>query len=52
MLVRHDDGRICTLPVQAWLGGHAADHQFDRSLIAMCHGPTIEFGLRPETIGG
>ncbi len=45
--VRHDDGRLGTLPIQAWLGGHTADHQFDRSLVAMCEGPTIDLGCGP-----
>ncbi len=45
--VRHEDGRLRTLPVQAWLGGHTADHHFDRSLVGMCNGATIDLGCGP-----
>jgi SAM-dependent methyltransferase len=45
--VRYDDGRVHTLPVGNWLGGHGADEVFDRALIALCHGPTIDLGCGP-----
>ena len=45
--VRHDDGTIRTLPVRVWLGGRGADHHFDRSMVAMCQGPTIDLGCGP-----
>ena len=45
--VRHDDGRRHALPVGNWMGGHGADEVFDRALIALCHGPTIDLGCGP-----
>jgi SAM-dependent methyltransferase len=45
--VRHDDGRVHALPVHSWLGGHAADYTFDRALVGMCQGPTIDLGCGP-----
>ena len=45
--VRHDDGRVRPLPVRSWLGGHGADEVFDRAIVAMCHGPTIDLGCGP-----
>lgn len=45
--VRHDDGRIDALPVRSWLGGRDADTAFDRAVIAMCCGPTIDLGCGP-----
>jgi SAM-dependent methyltransferase len=45
--VRHDDGRVHALPVHSWLGGHGADDVFDRTVVGMCHGPTIDLGCGP-----
>lgn len=45
--IRHDDGTVHGLPVHAWLGGRRADTRFDRAVVAMCHGPTIDLGCGP-----
>ncbi|MDZ4265942.1 MAG: class I SAM-dependent methyltransferase [Mycobacterium sp.] len=45
--VRHDDGRVRKLPVRSWLGGRGADARFDRAVVAMCEGPTIDLGCGP-----
>ncbi|MBI3216125.1 MAG: class I SAM-dependent methyltransferase [Mycobacterium sp.] len=45
--LRHDNGSINPLPVQSWLGGPGADVRFDRELVDMCHGPTIDLGCGP-----
>ncbi|MCH9666801.1 MAG: class I SAM-dependent methyltransferase [Actinomycetia bacterium] len=45
--VRHDDGRLKKLPVRSWLGGHGATARFDRAVVSMCHGPTIDLGCGP-----
>lgn len=45
--VRHDDGRVGRLPVGSWLGGPDADAQFDRTVVDMCQGPTIDLGCGP-----
>jgi SAM-dependent methyltransferase len=45
--VRHDDGRVGALPVRSWLGGHGADEAFDRTVVGMCHGPTLDLGCGP-----
>jgi SAM-dependent methyltransferase len=45
--VRHDDGRVDALPVRSWLGGRGADDVFDRAIVGMCHGPTIDLGCGP-----
>lgn len=45
--VRHDDGRLCRLPVPAWLGGRHADADFDRAIVGLCDGPTIDLGCGP-----
>lgn len=45
--VRQDDGEVRTLPVRSWLGGHGADEEFDRALVDMCDGPTIDLGCGP-----
>jgi len=45
--VRHDDGRVRRLPVRSWLGGRGADARFDRAVVGMCEGPTIDLGCGP-----
>jgi SAM-dependent methyltransferase len=45
--VRRDDGEVSHLPVQRWLGGRHADGQFDRTVAALCNGPTIDLGCGP-----
>lgn len=30
-----------------WLGGRRADQRFDRAVLALCHGPTIDLGCGP-----
>jgi SAM-dependent methyltransferase len=45
--IRHEDGRTRRLPVHSWLGGHHADLQFDRTVVGLCHGPTIDLGCGP-----
>jgi SAM-dependent methyltransferase len=45
--IRHDDGRVHRLPVHSWLGGHNGDQQFDRTVVGLCDGPTIDLGCGP-----
>lgn len=45
--IRHDDGEVRTLPVLRWLGGPHADGAFDRAVVDLCHGPTIDLGCGP-----
>jgi hypothetical protein len=45
--VRRDDGRVDPLPVHTWLGGRGADARFDRTIVDMCAGPTIDLGCGP-----
>ncbi|HET6732186.1 methyltransferase domain-containing protein [Mycobacterium sp.] len=45
--IRHDDGRVQRLPVRSWLGGHHADTKFDRTVVGLCKGPTIDLGCGP-----
>lgn len=45
--VRRDDGEIHKLPVRSWLGGRHADAEFDKSILALCSGPTIDLGCGP-----
>ena len=45
--VRHDDGTVRALGVRHWLGGRGADASFDRAVVDLCHGPTIELGCGP-----
>lgn len=45
--VRHDDGRVKKLPVRSWLGGRGCDARFDREIVGMCEGPTIDLGCGP-----
>jgi SAM-dependent methyltransferase len=45
--VRHDDGEVRNLPVRRWLGGRDADEHFDRAVVGLCKGPTIDLGCGP-----
>src|SRR6202165_2448894 len=45
--IRPDDGAVRRLPVHSWLGGHNADQQFDRTVVGLCDGPTIDLGCGP-----
>jgi SAM-dependent methyltransferase len=45
--IRHDDGSIHGLPVHNWLGGRRADKNFDRTVLSLCNGPTIDLGCGP-----
>ena len=45
--LRHDDGRVHPLPVRSWLGGRGADDVFDRAVVGMCDGPTIDLACGP-----
>lgn len=45
--VRHDDGEVRYLPVRKWLGGRDADGEFDRTILTLCKGPTIDLGCGP-----
>lgn len=45
--VRHDDGEVRHLPVWRWLGGSHADNDFDRAVVRLCKGPTIDLGCGP-----
>src|SRR5262249_22562401 len=45
--VRNDVGEVRTLPVGEWLGGKHADGEFDRTVVSLCQGPTIDLGCGP-----
>ncbi|OHT95473.1 class I SAM-dependent methyltransferase [Mycobacterium syngnathidarum] len=45
--LRHDDGRVHPLPVGTWLGDSDADREFDRAIVMLCSGPTIDLGCGP-----
>lgn len=45
--IRYDDGRMDKLPVRSWLGGGHADRKFDRAVVGLCRGPTIDLGCGP-----
>jgi SAM-dependent methyltransferase len=45
--IRQEDGRVKGLPVHDWLIGSHADSQFDRAIVDMCTGPTIDLGCGP-----
>lgn len=45
--IRHQDGRLQRLPVHDWLIGSRADSMFDRAIVGMCTGPTIDLGCGP-----
>ena len=45
--IRHADGRVQRLPVHSWLGGPRADAVFDRAVVGLCSGPTIDLGCGP-----
>ena len=45
--VRSDDGEVRALPVHRWIGGAHADCRFDRAVVELCQGPTIDLGCGP-----
>jgi SAM-dependent methyltransferase len=45
--IRHDDGHVVKLPVRSWLGGRGADRRFDRAVVDLCVGPTLDLGCGP-----
>ena len=45
--VRHDDGRVDTLPVQSWLGGPAPTAHFDEAVVGHVRRADHRSGLRP-----
>ncbi|MGK2901351.1 MAG: SAM-dependent methyltransferase [Mycobacterium sp.] len=45
--IRHQDGRLRRLPVHNWLLGTDADRRFDRTIVDLCSGPTIDLGCGP-----
>jgi SAM-dependent methyltransferase len=45
--IRNDDGEVRKLAVQSWLGGRQADQRFDRAIVELCEGPTIDLGCGP-----
>ena len=45
--IRHQDGRLQRLPVHDWLIGSRTDSVFDRAIVDMCSGPTIDLGCGP-----
>jgi SAM-dependent methyltransferase len=45
--LRHDDGSIHGLPVRRWLGARRSDRGFDREMVGLCEGPTIDLGCGP-----
>lgn len=45
--IRHDDGQVRSLPVHRWIGGVHADGRFDRAVVELCEGPTIDLGCGP-----
>jgi len=45
--IRHADGRVQRLPVRRWLGGARSERRFDRTVVNLCSGPTIDLGCGP-----
>lgn len=45
--IRQEDGQLKRLPVHDWLIGSRADSRFDRAIVGMCTGPTIDLGCGP-----
>lgn len=45
--IRRDDGTLSGLPVHSWLSDLAADAGFDRTMVGLCEGPTIDLGCGP-----
>lgn len=45
--IRRDDGTVTGLPVHSWLRTLAADAGFDRAMVGLCAGPTIDLGCGP-----
>lgn len=44
--IRHEDGGLKALPVDSWLVD-TADPVFDRAIVDLCCGPTIDLGCGP-----
>ncbi|MGK2854076.1 MAG: hypothetical protein ACSLE3_08250 [Microbacteriaceae bacterium] len=45
--IRHQDGRLQRLQVHNWLVGAQADRLFDRAIVNLCSGPTIDLRCGP-----
>lgn len=45
--IRRADGSLRQLPVYSWLGGARADGRFDRTIVNLCSGPTLDLGCGP-----
>lgn len=45
--LRGVDGNTRELPIAEWLGGQGADHHFDRAVVALCEGRTLDLGCGP-----
>jgi SAM-dependent methyltransferase len=46
--IRYDDGTVQGLPVHSWLpGGRRLDKAFDKAVLGLCNGPTIDLGCGP-----
>ncbi|MCV7432026.1 class I SAM-dependent methyltransferase [Mycolicibacterium bacteremicum] len=45
--IRHEDGQITRLPVHDWLVSEQDDRPFDRAIVDLCSGPTIDLGCGP-----
>ena len=45
--IRHEDGELKQLPVHNWLVGAQTDTIFDRAIVDLCTGPTIDLGCGP-----
>lgn len=45
--IRRDDGVVSGLPVHSWLGGGKDGVGFDRTMVGLCEGPTIDLGCGP-----
>lgn len=50
--IRRDDGSVSGLPVHSWLGDLAEDAGFDRAMVSLCEGPTIDLGCGPGRLVG
>lgn len=45
--IRYEDGSVHGLAVRSWLGRRRGDHSFDRAVLDLCHGPTLDLGCGP-----
>lgn len=46
--IRYDDGSVHGLAVRSWLGSkRRSDSSFDRAVVDLCDGPTIDLGCGP-----